>query len=61
MWISLIMLACTAVDDTLYEGPTGEGNDIFGSFDDAESVEMTRIAIITRQWSFESSTYRRYE
>ena len=28
----LLMMACTTVDDTLYECPTGEGNDIFGSF-----------------------------
>ena len=45
MWIAWLMLACTAVDDTLYEGPTGEGNDIFcSSFADADSMEMMEVS-----------------
>ena len=45
MVFSILWLACTAVDDSLYSGPTGEGNDIFcSSYDDADSIEETEVS-----------------
>ena len=48
MWIATLWLACTTVDDSLYEGPTGEGNNIFCStFDDADMVQETDLPSLT--------------
>ena len=45
MWITGLLLGCTSMDDTLYEGPTGEGNDIFcSSYDDADAIEMMELS-----------------
>lgn len=44
MFVALI--ACTTVDESLYEGPTGEGNEIFcSSFADADELEQTEVAL----------------
>jgi hypothetical protein len=45
MLFSMLWLACTAVDDSLYSGPTGEGNDIFcSSYDDADTIQETDVS-----------------
>lgn len=47
MLIAWLMLGCAPVDESLYEGPTGEGNDIFCStFSDADAVETLELSTL---------------